>query len=104
MSDVSFKRKLEFKQLERGRCFLLHIVMTYRTVNLYLKSKDMHHSIDSLRPNRKEGVSRFLSTIEDEGVREKYINSHNIGHLARIDPEDVLITQDMLWKVYNLLL
>jgi len=41
--------KLEFKQLERDRGFLVHIAMTYRTINPYLKG--MHHSIDLWRPN-----------------------------------------------------
>ena len=44
--------KLEFKQLERDRGFLLHIVMAYKKmINPYLKGL---HSIDSWRPNREE--------------------------------------------------
>ena len=92
--------KLEFKQLERDRGFLVHIVMTYRTVNPYLKG--LHHSIDSWRPNRQEdgwkmktkAYLEFLATIQDDEVRERYINSHTIGHPPRVN-YDVRLVSDM---------
>ena len=69
--------KLEFKQLERDRGFLVHIVMTYKTINPYLKG--LHQSIDSWRPNREEdgwkmkakAYVEFLATIQDDEVRKK---------------------------------
>ena len=84
--ETAVDGKLDFKHLERDREFLVHIVMTYRTTNPYLKG--LHHSIDSWPPNRLEDgwkmkaktYVEFLATIQDDEVRERCINSHNIGH------------------------
>ena len=78
--------ELDCKQLTRDREFLVHIVMTYRTVNPSLKG--IHHFVDSWRPNQKgdswkmkaRAYVEFLATIQYDAVRERYINSHNIGH------------------------
>ena len=82
--------KFEFKQLEKDRGFLVHIAMTFITINPYLK--DMHHSIDSWRPNRDDDGWKLkvrdyidlLASIKDDEVRDRMINSHHHGHPARV--------------------
>ena len=83
--------QLEFKQLERDRGFLVHITMTYLTVNPYLKG--LHHYIDSWRPNRDldgwkmeaKSYIAHLAIIKDDKVKERMSNSHHIRHPQQVN-------------------
>ena len=95
--------KLDFKQLEKDRGFLVHIAMTFITINPYLKG--MHQSIDSWRPNRNDDGWKMkardyidlLASIKDDEVRDRMINSHHKGHPDRVD-----YVQRLLSDMYTL--
>ena len=83
---------LEFKQLEKERGFLVHLAMTYETMNPFLKG--FHLTLDSWRPNRKENGwkmspaewSAYLFGIEDPELRKTLEDLGNLGHPARVKP------------------
>ena len=83
---------LEFKPLESERGFLIHLAMTYRCINPFLKG--FHLTLDSWRPNRKDNGWKmtpaewacYLNSISDENERNQLADLGNLGHPDRVKP------------------
>ena len=83
---------LEFKQLESKRGFLIHLAMTYRCINPFLKG--FHLTLDSWRPNQKENGWKmtpaewtlYLNSIRDQSKRDQLADFGNLGHPDRVKP------------------
>ena len=82
--------KLDFKQLEKDRGYLVHVATTYKHMIPFMKG--IHLTIDSWRPNRfangwkmsHKEWSLFLSSIKDEDERDRILSLHSHGHPDKV--------------------
>jgi len=83
---------LDFKDLERGRGFLVYLSRTYPSIVPYLKG--IHLSIDCWRPNRdkdgwkKKPTKKRFSMSDEQEVGEFY--THDVDDI----PNDLLLDKD----------
>ena len=77
--------KVDYKEMERRRGFLIHLMMTYRFINPFLKG--WHLTLDSWRPLRnEEGYKVKINEWENHLIHK--ING--LDHMAQRDIDNVL--------------
>ena len=76
---------VDYKEMERRRGFLIHLMMTYRFINPFLKG--WHLTLDSWRPMRNEEGYKIK---RDEWYDLVLNNINGLDHLAPHDDNKVL--------------
>jgi hypothetical protein len=98
--------KVDYKNLERGRGFMIHVSVTYPQVTPFLKG--WHLTIDSWRANRQvdgwkmssKDWAAYLGSIEDDDLRDEVADLGSKDHPVRVSAaprlqNDVKVLQRM---------